>query len=48
MTDETLEAMPWSDFVRRIDPSAKPELIDYLKSKYLYINDTPDREENDI
>ena len=44
VTDEMLEAMPWSDFVRRIDPESKPELIEYLKSKYLYINEATEEE----
>lgn len=48
VNDETIEAMPWSDFVRRIDPQSKPELVQYLKSKYLYINEETTREENDL
>ena len=39
MTDNETESMSWSDFVRCI-PSAKHELIQYLKSKQLYVNDT--------
>lgn len=39
MTDNETESMSWSDFVRCIPP-AKHELIQYLKSKQLYVNDT--------
>ena len=38
MTDSEFEAMSWLDFVQRILPK-KPELIDYLKEKRLYVND---------
>ena len=37
MTDSEFEAMSWLDFVQRILPK-KPELIDYLKEKRLYVN----------
>jgi len=39
MRDEELENLSWSEFVRRIDRGKKPELIAYLKSKQLYINE---------
>jgi hypothetical protein len=38
MTDAQMEGMSWSDFVSRILPK-KYELIEYLKSKRLYVND---------
>ena len=38
LTDKELESMTWSDFVLNI-PSDKPELIDYLKLKRLYVNE---------
>ena len=38
MTDKEIEDMYWLDFVQRI-PSNKPELIEYLKSKRLYVNE---------
>lgn len=38
MTDKEIEDMSWLDFVQRILP-AKAELIEYLKSKRLYVNE---------
>ena len=38
-SDSMLEALSWSEFVMGIDKEAKPELIEYLKSKQLYINE---------
>jgi len=38
MTDKEMEDLSWSDFVSRILPK-KYELIEYLKSKRLYVND---------
>lgn len=38
MTDKEMEGLSWSDFVSRILPK-KYELIEYLKSKRLYVND---------
>jgi hypothetical protein len=46
VSDHELEAMSWSDFVSRIDQEEKSELIEYLKSKRLYVNEiTEEREE---
>ena len=39
MTDKEIEDMSWLDFVQRILPK-KPELIEYLKEKKLYVNET--------
>ena len=39
MTDKEIENMSWLDFVQRILPK-KPELIQYLKEKRLYVNET--------
>ncbi len=39
MTDSGIEEMSWLDFVQRILPN-KPELIEYLKEKRLYVNET--------
>lgn len=44
MTDEEFEHMCWSDFVRDIDKENKPSLINYLKSKQLYINELNESE----
>lgn len=38
MTDKEIEDMSWLDFVQRILPK-KTELIEYLKSKRLYVNE---------
>ena len=47
MTDWEMESLSWSDFVLGIDKEKYPELIEYLKSKRLYINEITeeDREE---
>lgn len=37
--DKTFEKMSWLDFVSNISKNSKPELIEYLKSKRLYVND---------
>ena len=42
MSDEELQAMSWIDFVESI---REPELIQYLKERYLYINDKVNVEE---
>lgn len=39
LSDKQIEGMSWSEFVMRIDPSKK-QLIDYLKSKRLYVNES--------
>ena len=39
MTDREIEELSWSDFVSRI-PQKKAELIHYLKSKRLYVNES--------
>ena len=44
LSSKGIEEMSWSDFVSRILPK-KAELIDYLKSKRLYINEAVVREE---
>ena len=38
--DKYIESLSWSDFVASIDADKKPELIDYLKTKRLYVNDS--------
>lgn len=38
MTDSGVEEMCWSEFVQRILPN-KPELVEYLKEKRLYVNE---------
>ena len=44
--DAELENLSWCEFVRRMDKERKPELIAYLKSRQLYINEsTTDGEE---
>ena len=38
-TDKQFESMCWSDFVKGINKEDKPELVNYLKAKELYINE---------
>ena len=38
--DRDMENLSWSEFVQNIDKEAKPELIAYLKSRRLYVNET--------
>ena len=38
--DFQMENLSWSEFVQQIDAKAKPELIAYLKSRRLYVNET--------
>ena len=47
LTDEQMEHLSWSEFVRGIDAESKPELIDYLKSKNLYVNDAVETNESE-
>jgi len=44
-TDYAFETMCWSDFVKGIDKEDKPNLINYLKSKDLYVNEPITEEE---
>ena len=46
MSDAEFEAMCWADFVKGISSEDKPELISYLKSKQLYINEPITAEED--
>lgn len=39
LSDAKIESLSWSDFVLKIDKTDKPELISYLKSKQLYVNE---------
>lgn len=43
--DWDLESLSWSDFVRRIPRDEKPELIAYLKSRCLYVNEQAEERE---
>jgi hypothetical protein len=45
LTDQDLESMSWSDFVSRIDREEKKELIEYLKTKRLYVNELAEERE---
>lgn len=45
LTDGQMESLSWSEFVSRIDQERSPELIDYLKSKRLYVNEISDEGE---
>ena len=39
MNDKEVEGLSWSEFVSRINKNTKPELINYLKIKRLYVNE---------
>lgn len=39
LSDRELEGMSWSDFVIQVDSENKPELIEYLKARRLYVNE---------
>ena len=39
LSDRELEGMSWSEFVIQIDSENKPELIEYLKARQLYVNE---------
>jgi saccharopine dehydrogenase-like NADP-dependent oxidoreductase len=45
LTDQDLESMSWCDFVSRIDREEKKELIEYLKTKRLYVNELAEERE---
>lgn len=40
LNDKEIESLSWGDFVLRIDKESRSELIEYLKSKQLYVNET--------
>ncbi len=40
LSDETIKNLSWCGFMERISPSDCPELIQYLKERRLYINET--------
>ncbi len=44
-SDREIETMSWCDFVSMIDGEKKPELVEYLKSKRLYVNENFNAEE---
>ena len=44
-TDYDFERMCWSDFVKEIDAKQKPALVNYLKSKQLYVNEINESED---
>lgn len=46
-TDEDFEKMSWLDFVLTIDADEMPELIEYLKSKRLYVNEITEANEEE-
>jgi hypothetical protein len=40
LSDHELQELSWCEFVRLINKKDKPELINYLKSRNLYVNET--------
>ena len=47
LVDEDFEKMSWLDFVQTIDEVEMPELIKYLKSKRLYVNEITNESEEE-
>ena len=47
LNDDDFERMTWSEFVMSIDKDEMPELIEYLKSKRLYVNEFTETNEED-
>ena len=47
LSDEQMQDLSWSDFVSVLDKSARPELIEYLKMRRLYVNE-PQNSEKDV
>ena len=45
-SDEDFERMSWLDFVQTIDNNESPSLIEYLKSKRLYVNESIEESED--
>lgn len=45
LDDKAFEGMSWSSFVSNISTSSKPELIEHLKSKRLYVNELTEESE---
>ncbi|MHC1694070.1 MAG: amidoligase family protein [Eubacteriales bacterium] len=46
MSDDDFKAMSWQDFVAQIPIESSPQLISYLKSRRLYVNDEVQTEED--
>ena len=44
--DGYFEKLSWSDFVKNINEKKKPELVEYLKTKQLYVNEITESEED--
>ena len=44
LSDREMEGLSWSEFVLKIPPD-KTELIEYLKSKRLYVNEIEEERE---
>ena len=47
LSDEDFEKMSWLDFVQTIDADEMPKLIEYLKSKRLYVNEIIEESEDE-
>lgn len=39
LSDEDLDKLSWTDFVESLDVDARPELVQYLKERRLYVNE---------
>lgn len=47
LSEEELKLLSWQDFVLGIDEAEKPELINYLKKRRLFVNEPINDEENE-
>lgn len=45
LSKEDIDSLSWCQFVAAIDPEEKPELIQYLKERRLYVNEITESEE---
>ena len=48
MDDQEMQALSWQHCMMDIDPTKKPELIEYLKTKRLFVNEFVDEGEEDL
>ena len=39
LNEEEIQVLSWQDFVKSIDSESKPQLIEYLKIRQLYLNE---------
>lgn len=47
LSDDEVKGLSWTSFVVSVDAEKYPELVQYLKERRLYVNETVDAEEDD-